>query len=156
MIDGVSAQVRSWSYGNLSKRDALRFSRSVMKFGNESQINLISAEVGGAVGAAPLQAQTELFDVLIDGCREAVELESLDLKGPLLDFFGVPVKANELLIRVQEFQLLAKCITRYEDPIAQFRVLTYLKPLNWSKGCGWNQIDDARLLLGVYYHGFGS
>ncbi|CAI8596430.1 unnamed protein product [Vicia faba] len=156
MIDGASAQVRSWSNGNLSKRDALRFSRSVMKFGNESQINLIAAEVGGAVEAAPLKAQAELFNALIDGSREAVEVGSLDLKGPLLDFYGVPVKANELLIRVQELQLLAKRISRYEDPVAQFRVLTYLKPSNWSKGCGWNQIDDARLLLGVHYHGFGN
>ncbi|RDX93137.1 Protein CHROMATIN REMODELING 5, partial [Mucuna pruriens] len=188
MIDGASAQVRNWSYGNLSKRDALRFSRSthasliwacvsyaqakddyesihascllfsllVMKFGNESQVNLIAAEVGGAVGSAPLEAQTELFNALIDGCTEAVELGSLDPKGPSLDFFGVSVKANDLLTRVQGLQLLAKRISRYEDPIAQFRVLTYLKPPNWSKGCGWNQIDDARFLLGVYYHGFGN
>lgn len=28
-IDGASAQVRGWSYGNLSKRDATRFSREV-------------------------------------------------------------------------------------------------------------------------------
>ena len=103
----------------------------------------------------------------------------------MLDFFGVPVKANDLVTRVQELQLLAKRISRYEDPIAQFRVLTYLKPSNWSKGCGWNQsmcfsphctnffisfhyivisknvfrfliVDDARLLLGIYYHGFGN
>ncbi|KAI4308165.1 hypothetical protein L6164_031267 [Bauhinia variegata] len=156
MIEGASAQVRSWSYGNLSKRDALRFSRAAMKFGNESQINLIAAEVGGAVGAATSDAQIELFNALIDGCREAVDFGSMDPKGPLLDFFGVPVKANDLLNRVQELQLLAKRISRYEDPIGQFRVLTYLKPANWSKGCGWNQIDDARLLLGIYYHGFGN
>ncbi|KAI9114496.1 hypothetical protein K1719_014724 [Acacia pycnantha] len=80
----------------------------------------------------------------------------MDPKGPLLDFLGVPVKANDLLNLVQELQLLAKCINRYEDPIAQFRVLTYLKPSNWSKGCGWNQIDDTRLLLGIHYHGFGN
>jgi len=29
MIEGACVQVRNWSYGNLSKRDALRFSRSV-------------------------------------------------------------------------------------------------------------------------------
>ncbi|KAJ7960580.1 protein CHROMATIN REMODELING 5 [Quillaja saponaria] len=156
MMEGASVQVRSWSYGNLSKRDALRFSRAVMKFGNQSQINLIVTEVGGAVETSPEEAQTELFDALIDGCREAVELGSLDPKGPLLDFFGVPVKVNDLLTRVQELQLLAKRISRYEDPVAQFRVLMYLKPSNWSKGCGWNQIDDARLLLGIYYHGFGN
>ncbi|XP_062082267.1 protein CHROMATIN REMODELING 5 isoform X6 [Humulus lupulus] len=156
MIEGASAQSRRWSCGNLSKRDALRFSRAVLKFGNESQISLITEEVGGAVAAAQTDAQIELFNILIDGSKEAVEVGSLDPKGPLLDFFGVPVKANDILSRVQELQLLAKRISRYEDPIAQFRALTYLKPSNWSKGCGWNQIDDARLLLGIHYHGFGN
>lgn len=51
-----------------------------MKFGNESQINLIASEVGGAVGGAPPEAQTELFNALIDSCTEAVELGSLDPK----------------------------------------------------------------------------
>ncbi|KAJ9146561.1 hypothetical protein P3X46_028810 [Hevea brasiliensis] len=156
MIDGASAQVREWSHGNLSKRDALRFSRAVVKFGNANQIDLIVADVGGSVAAAPPHAQIELFDALIDGCKEAVDGENVDPKGPLLDFFGVPVKANDLLNRVQQLQLLAKRISRYENPIAQFRVLMYLKPSNWSKGCGWNQIDDARFLLGVHYHGFGN
>jgi chromodomain-helicase-DNA-binding protein 1 len=32
MVDGASVQVRSWSYGNLSKRDALRFSRAVRSY----------------------------------------------------------------------------------------------------------------------------
>ncbi|GMH11458.1 hypothetical protein Nepgr_013299 [Nepenthes gracilis] len=156
IIEGASAQVRYWSYGNLPKRDATRFARAVLKFGNASQINLIAAEVGGAIEAAPVEAQLELFDALVDGCQEAVKGEDLELKGPLLDFFGVPVKANDLLNRVQELQFLAKRISRYEDPISQFRVLKYLKPANWSKGCGWNQLDDARLLLGVHYHGFGN
>lgn len=94
------------------------------------------------------------------------------------------MKASDLLTRVQELQLLAKRISRYEDPIAQFRALSYLKPSNWSKGCGWIQrmccffpyfsyskgilllfsfsdyysviVDDARLLLGIHYHGFGN
>lgn len=57
----------------------------------------------------------------------------------MLDFFGVLVKANELVNRVEELQLLAKRISRYEDPIKQFRALMHLKPSNWSKGCGWNQ-----------------
>ncbi|XP_017982665.1 PREDICTED: protein CHROMATIN REMODELING 5 isoform X1 [Theobroma cacao] len=159
MIEGATAQVRGWSYGNLPKRDALRFSRAVMKFGNESQVTLIAEEVGGAVAAAPADAQIELFKALVEGCREAVEVGNAEpkyLQGPLLDFFGVPVKANDLINRVQELQLLAKRINRYEDPIKQFRVLMYLKPSNWSKGCGWNQIDDARLLLGIHYHGFGN
>ncbi|KAK4482440.1 hypothetical protein RD792_009597 [Penstemon davidsonii] len=128
----------------------------VKKFGNDSQISLIAAEVGGTVEAAPAEAQIELYDALIDGCKEAVKGEALDPKGPLLDFFGVPVKADEVLSRVEELQLLAKRISRYEDPISQFRALAYLKPATWSKGCGWNQKDDARLLLGIHYHGFGN
>ncbi|KNA22603.1 hypothetical protein SOVF_030950 [Spinacia oleracea] len=156
MIDGASAQVRDWSCGNLPKRDATRFAKAVMKFGNASQMNLIAAEVGGAVEAAPVDSQIELFDALIDGCQEAAKEAKIDPKGPLLDFFGVPVKANDMVNRVEQLQHVAKRIGRYEDPISQFRVLKYLKPANWSKGCGWNQIDDARLLLGVHYHGFGN
>ncbi|XP_039028589.1 protein CHROMATIN REMODELING 5-like [Hibiscus syriacus] len=156
MIEGATAQVRGWSYGNLPKRDALRFSRAVMKFGNENQITSIAEEVGGTVAAAPLDAQIELFNALVEGCREAIEVGNVEPKGQLLDFFGVPVKANDLFNRVRELQLLAKRISRYEDPIKQFRVLMYLKPSNWSKGCGWSQIDDARLLLGIHYHGFGN
>ncbi|KAL1832124.1 hypothetical protein ACET3Z_001775 [Daucus carota] len=155
-IDGAAAQVRGWSHGNLPKRDATRFFRAVKKFGNDSQIDLIAAEVGGSVEAAPTDAQIELFDALIDGCREAVDGMNLDPKGPVLDFFGVPVKADELLTRVDELQLLAKRVSRYEKPISQFQALMYLKPATWSKGCGWNQKDDARLLLGIHYHGFGN
>ncbi|KAH6834273.1 chromatin remodeling 5 [Perilla frutescens var. hirtella] len=156
VLEGATAQVRGWSYGNLPKRDATRFFRAVKKFGNDSQIGLIASEVGGTVEAAPTEAQIELYDALIDGCREAIKGETLDPKGPLLDFFGVPVKADEFLGRVEELQLLAKRINRYEDPLSQFRALAYLKPSTWSKGCGWNQKDDARLLLGVHYHGFGN
>ncbi|CAA2986992.1 CHROMATIN REMODELING 5 isoform X1 [Olea europaea subsp. europaea] len=156
VTEGATAQVRGWSYGNLPKRDATRFSRAVKKFGIDSKIHLIAAEVGGIVEASPTEAQIELYDALIDGCRESAKGEILDPKGPLLDFFGVPVKADEVLSRVEELQLLAKRISRYEDPISQFRALAYLKPATWSKGCGWNQKDDARLLLGIHHHGFGN
>ncbi|KAI3469081.1 hypothetical protein Pfo_025744 [Paulownia fortunei] len=114
----------------------------VKKFGDDSQISLIVAEVGETVEAAPTEVQIELFDALIDGCREAVKVESLDLK------------------------LLAKWISRYEDPIFQFRALAYFKTSMCSKDCGWKQSwlhnffllvpqgDDARLLLGIHYMDF--
>lgn len=51
-----------------------------MKFGNEGQIRLIVEEVGGAVAAAQPDAQTELFNALIEGSKEAVEIGSLDPK----------------------------------------------------------------------------
>lgn len=52
----------------------------VKKFGNDSQISLIAAEVGGTVEAASTEAQIELYDALIDGCREAIKEEILDPK----------------------------------------------------------------------------
>lgn len=51
-----------------------------MKFGNESQISLIAGEVGGTVAAAKPEEQIELFNALIDGCRDAVESGSTDPK----------------------------------------------------------------------------
>lgn len=51
-----------------------------MKFGNQSQISLIATEVGGAIATAPPDAQVELFDLLIDGCKQAVNVGSLDPK----------------------------------------------------------------------------
>lgn len=51
-----------------------------MKFGNESQISLTAEEVGGAVASAQPDAQIELFNALIEGCKEAVEIGSLDPK----------------------------------------------------------------------------
>ncbi|KAF9595153.1 hypothetical protein IFM89_037582 [Coptis chinensis] len=168
MIEGAAAQVRGWSYGNLSKKDAALFARvvqlnhyrcflmKVKKFGIHSQISSVVAEVGGAIEAAPTDAQVELFDALIDGCREAVEGGNPDPKGTVLDFFGVPVKAHEVLDRVQELQLLAKRIKKYKDPVAQFRLLMHFRGPPWSKGCGWDQADDARLLLGIHYYGFGN
>lgn len=41
---------------------------------------MIVEEVGGAIAAASPEAQVELFNALIDGCREAVEVGSLDQK----------------------------------------------------------------------------
>ena len=65
----------------------------VMKFGNHNQIACIAEEVGGVVEAAPEEAQVELFDALIDGCRESVETEDFESKVKHLNcealfFFG--------------------------------------------------------------------
>ncbi|KAG0487905.1 hypothetical protein HPP92_006716 [Vanilla planifolia] len=156
VIEGAAAQVRGWSYGNLTKKDASQFVRAVKKFGTQSQIGLVVADVGGIVEAAPVEAQIELFDLLIGGCREAVKEGNMDVKGTILDFFGVTVKASEVLNRVEELQLLAKRIKPYKDPVAQFRLVSQHKSPQWSKSCGWNSVDDARLLLGVHYYGFGN
>lgn len=36
--------------------------------------------MGGSVEAAPVESQIELFDLLIEGCREAVNIGSLEPK----------------------------------------------------------------------------
>ncbi|XP_072983025.1 protein CHROMATIN REMODELING 5 isoform X2 [Typha latifolia] len=156
VIEGAAAHVREWSFGNLSKKDASHFVRTVKRFGNPSQIGSIVAEVGGIIETAPSEAQIELFELLIDGCQEAARGGNMDVKGTLLDFFGVPVKAYEVLDRIEELQLLAKRIGRYKDPFKQFRLITQHKSPQWSKSCGWNAVDDARLLLGIHYHGYGN
>ncbi|XP_038988739.1 protein CHROMATIN REMODELING 5-like isoform X3 [Phoenix dactylifera] len=156
MIEGAAAQVREWSFGNLSKKDASHFVRAVKRFGNSSQIDLIVAEVGGIIETIPPEVQIELFELLIDGCQEAVRGGNMDVKGTLLDFFGVPVKAYEVLDRVEALQLLAKRIAHYKDPVSQFRLIMQHKSPQWSKSCGWNSVDDARLLLGIHYHGYGN
>ncbi|KAE8667686.1 hypothetical protein F3Y22_tig00112383pilonHSYRG00320 [Hibiscus syriacus] len=119
MIEGATAQVRGWSYGNLPKRDVLRFSRAVLKFGNENQITSIAEEVGGAVASAPLDAQIELFSALVEGCREAIEVGNVEPKGPSLDFFGVPVKANDLFFGVP---VKGPLLDFFSVPVKAFRV----------------------------------
>lgn len=47
-------------------------------------MRMISEEVGGSVEAAPVDAQVELFDALLDGCREAVKGGTMDPKVNLL------------------------------------------------------------------------
>ncbi|ONM60440.1 Protein CHROMATIN REMODELING 5 [Zea mays] len=155
LVDGAVAQVREWSFGNIPKKDASRFVRAVKKFGNATQIDLIVDDVGGVLEKAPHEAQIELFDLLIDGCQKAVK-ENTDIKGTVLDFFGVAVKAYELLARVEELQLLSKRIARYKDPIKQYRIqLPYKKP-QWSASCGWTETDDARLMVGIHWYGYGN
>ena len=42
-------------------------------------------DVGGVLAKAPYEAQIELFDLLIDGCQEAVK-ENTDIKVITLSF----------------------------------------------------------------------
>ncbi|XP_039136072.1 protein CHROMATIN REMODELING 5-like isoform X2 [Dioscorea cayenensis subsp. rotundata] len=136
IIDGASAYVRGWLYGNLSKKDASLFIRAVKRFGNQSQISLIVSEVDGTIEAVIRRSHWAFY------------------RGLCWIFFGVSVKAHELLNRVLELQLLAKQTSRYPDPVSQFRLVTHHKSPQWSKSCGWKPVDDSRLLLGIYYHGF--
>jgi chromodomain-helicase-DNA-binding protein 1 len=45
-------------------------------------------DVGGAIAKAPYEAQIELYDLLIDGCQEAVK-ENTDIK---VKFIVMPLR----------------------------------------------------------------
>ena len=83
---------------------------------------VIAAEVGGSFEFATTCAQVELFEALINGCKEVVRAVNGEGKGAVLDLFGVAVKTQE----------------------------------SAERSCSWNQVDDARLLLGIHYHGYGN
>jgi chromodomain-helicase-DNA-binding protein 1 len=50
----------------------LLLSCQVKKYGDTSRINVIAAEVGGSIESATTRAQMELFEALINGCKEVV------------------------------------------------------------------------------------
>ncbi|CAK9238133.1 unnamed protein product [Sphagnum jensenii] len=156
-LDRAAARAVEWhGGGGLTKKDANAFVRAVKKFGDSSRIKLIAKEAGGAVAGTTSSAQKQLWKTLVNGCNEAVHMAGPDSKAAVLDFFGVPVKAQEVLGRVKELMLLGKRLKRFSDPVNQFRLRSHPRNPSWSKACGWSQVDDARLLLGVYYHGLGN
>lgn len=61
------------------------------------------------------------------------------VQAAVLDFFGVPVKAQDVLTRIKELTLLGKRIKRFKDPVAQFRLKSHPRVPSWSKVCEWSQ-----------------
>ncbi|KAH7426872.1 hypothetical protein KP509_10G020300 [Ceratopteris richardii] len=155
-VEGAAARVSVWSGGLLSKKDAAAFVRVAKKYGDKSKLDIMAAEVGGSFESSSHRAQSQLLDELVKGCDEAVINTGSDTKGAVLDFFGVAVKAQETMDRIKELVYLAKRVNRHSDPVSHFRLKTHPKNPSWSKLCGWNQVDDARILLGVHYHGYGN
>ncbi|MCO5575317.1 hypothetical protein L7F22_029117 [Adiantum nelumboides] len=155
-IEGAAARVSVWQGGALSKKDAIAFVRVAKKYGDKSKLDIMAAEVGGALEVSNHRTQSQLLDDLLKGCEEAVQNSGSDAKGAILDFFGVAVKAQETMDRIKELMYLAKRVNRHSDPASHFRLKTHPKNPSWSKLCGWNQVDDARILLGVHYHGYGN
>jgi hypothetical protein len=79
----------------------------------------------------------------------------------MLDFFGVPVKAQDLLNLLAQVRLLSKRIDALEasgqELPRSFRLEAASTPpqAKWGRAVGWGPRDDAMLLLGVYWHGVG-
>lgn len=78
------------------------------------------------------------------------------MQAAVLDFFGVPVKAQDVLGRIKELTLLGKRIKRFKDPVAQFRLKSHPRVPSWSKACGWTQGNTTlcMLILMLKFHLF--
>lgn len=90
-----------------------------------------------------------------------------------LDFFGVDVRASELLSLARQLRILdAKILERAaelglpsleEDPNARYRVPAFTLSASelpsitgWTKTYNWTAVDDSALLIGIYRHGIGE
>ena len=130
---------------------------------------------------APLQA---LWYGLLRGCEKAIEsfhnrlgpmaFEKTVGSGPRarppeahLDFFGVDVKARDILALARQMRVLDEKISAIaneqglgED--AKKRIKFTLLPgevpavTSWMRGCGWTIEDDSDLLIGAYRYGVGE
>ncbi|KIY92937.1 chromodomain-helicase-DNA-binding protein 1 [Monoraphidium neglectum] len=154
--DPAPANVRT-----ISRRDAAAFVRAVRRYGLPQRLPAIAAEVGPALEDAPPRQRLSLWRSLVDGCRTAVDETPEDAKDAMLDFFGVPVKAQELLNHLAQMKLLAKQLLALEDAGQQlpraFRLEAGAAPPapKWGPAVGWGAADDAALLVGVFWHGIG-
>lgn len=52
----------------------------VKKFGDSSRIKFIAKEAGGAVAATTPSSQSQLWDTLFNGCKDAVRRAGADSK----------------------------------------------------------------------------
>eukprot|EP00850_Spirogloea_muscicola_P020496 SM000218S06592 [mRNA] locus=s218:55963:63493:+ [translate_table: standard] len=155
-VEGAHARVAEWNGPALSKKDATNFIKAMKRYGDKSKAKLMVKEAGRQLEALDAKDAAVLWEALINGCKQATSNSGVDAKGALVDFFGAAVKASDLLARVRELDLLARRVERFSEPQAQFRLRSHPRNPSWSKACAWTQVDDAHLLLGIYYHGFGN
>ncbi|GIL73203.1 hypothetical protein Vretifemale_3383 [Volvox reticuliferus] len=147
---------------SLSRRDAAAFVRAVRRYGRQERLADVASEVGRSLEESTPGQRLSLWHTLIDGCKAAVQrtTEELkeDAKDAILDFFGVSVKAAELLAVCSHLRLLAKKVAAAREPAAQnFRLdaTSQLSVPKWGKAINWTSREDALLLLGVHLHGMG-
>ncbi|WFD36563.1 DNA helicase [Malassezia cuniculi] len=81
---------------------------------------------------------------------------ALRQRAVLLNFRGISgINAETMVIRHYELRLLAEMLEKV-DNVLEWRIpADNLKAtLNWN--CEWGALEDSRLLVGVFRHGFGS
>ena len=149
----------------LTKSEARDFLQAVKTFGGKERLPEIAAAAGGPVAAAPPEAQLELYNILLSGCDDVLDKQEQQQKQgggedaagkAILDFFGAPVKAEDLIARVKGMRALRKRVEN--GALESFRLPSAALPRSpaWSKNVGWLPKDDAMLLWGINSHGFGS
>lgn len=122
---------------------------------------------GGVVGTSSDLAVRSLYDALMESCERATAEhakvvaaagENAKVPEALLDFFGVPVKADDMLKHVLHMRFIIDKINAMEDS-RTFRIDTSVGSVamgKWSKTCAWSARDDAMLLVGTVRHGYGN
>ena len=88
--------------------------------------------------------------------RGEVITSALRQRAVLLNFRGIGgINAETIVIRHHELRLLAEILEKV-DNVLEWRIpVDNLKTtLNWN--CEWGALEDSRLLVGVFRHGFGS
>ncbi|MEW5309897.1 MAG: hypothetical protein WDW38_001742 [Sanguina aurantia] len=144
--------------------------RAVEELSRGARIALWQAFIGGCKAAvdatqgedAKVRGFEEGHDGRVSTCVRCVTAsESPDsgkAEDAILDFFGVAVKAQELLTHVSQFRMLARRISGLKDPPSLFKLDagSQLPPPKWGKLLGWTAREDAMLLLGVHDHGLGT
>lgn len=155
----------------LKERDLRVLFRGIQRWGDiRFRYDVIVAEgkLQDKNRAVLLQAADELValaeeklaehQAFIRGKQERGEeiTSALRQRAVLLNFRGISnINAETVLIRHYELRLLAEVLDAAEDPLAWRIPVDNLKStLNWH--CEWGALEDSRLLVGVWRHGFGS
>ncbi|PRW57711.1 CHROMATIN REMODELING 5 isoform A [Chlorella sorokiniana] len=159
---------------SLTKKDAASFLRAVRQRGVVRKLDLVCQDTGGALEEATERARLALWYGLHRACQEAVRLfretspaGSLtegsrdNKKGPKppeakLDWFGVEVRAQELLDQLRQWKLVERRISALAEPLAEtFRLAKDETPAltQWMRSAEWSAHEDSMLMLGAWRHG---
>lgn len=111
---------------SIGRREGGLFSKAAIRFGRKEKIVDVAKEVGGNFESASQALQLRLWKALDDACQQAITLSKAknptSKTDPIVDFFGAEVKSSAYLTRLEEHELLAAEMSRFNDPATQFRL----------------------------------
>ncbi len=169
----------------LSKRDAMQFMKSFKRHPHVFKLKELANFAGGTLATLDIGPLQALWYGLLRGCEKAVDsFQKKNIgkeferpasgpgsraKGPEphLDFFGVDVRANEILSLARQMKILdEKVLSKLqEEGLGKEARMTAIFKLDaneappitaWMRGSGWTIEDDSNLLIGAYRYGIGD